>query len=116
VQQPATINVFTDPEARCYCVSDHNPNVVVFERHHIWPLGMGGPDDPSNIELLCPTTHMSVHHLLRAWFKYDVAPDWDVARHFSFYTRTLARRGYERWVAAGRPALSFDEVDNRQQT
>lgn len=101
VGQPQTVNVFTDPTARCLCVSDHNPNVIVFHRHHIWPLGMGGPDEPENLVLLCPTSHDATHNLLRAWVKAGGEPSWEIRRRFGPYVRRLAEEGYRTAVAAG---------------
>lgn len=78
----------------CRCVSNHNPNPMELNRHHIWPLGMGGPDTSDNIEWLCPTTHVNVHELLRAYEKYEGDPPWEIRKHFSPFVRTLAARGY----------------------
>lgn len=100
---PSSVNAFTDPDARCLCVADHNPNVVTFHRHHIWPLGMGGPDEPSNTVLVCPTTHYAVHHLLREWVAAGRQPAWEIRRRFGTYARELAEEGWDRWIDAGRP-------------
>lgn len=84
-----------DAGVTCVCVADHRPNVDEHEKHHIWPLGRGGPDTPENLVWLCPTTHMNVHTLERAWWKAKGSPSWDVRKRFNYYTRELARRAYE---------------------
>lgn len=94
---PRTVNAFTDPLARCECVADHNPNVITFHQHHVWPLGMGGPDEASNLVLLCPTVHASIHHLLREFVRADGEPGWLITRHFGNYPRRLAAQGYYAW-------------------
>lgn len=95
VGSPRTVNAFTHPEAECVCVTDHNPNVITFHEHHIWPLGMGGPDTRANIVLLCPTSHASVHHLIREYDKAGGEPPWDVRKRFNLYVRSLAKQGWE---------------------
>lgn len=85
-----------DDGQHCHCVSDHNPNPMELNRHHIWPLYAGGPDEDWNIVWLCPTTHVNVHELLRAWEKYEGEPPWDIRKHFSHYTRSLAEEGWNR--------------------
>lgn len=100
VGQPATVNVFTDPSASCPCVTDHNPNVVVFNRHHVVPLSWGGPDDDDNVLLLCPTGHYTVHHLLREARRAGVHPDrlpWEVRRVAGPNLRAVAADGWEQW-------------------
>lgn len=78
----------------CKCVQNHNPNPMELNRHHVWPLGMGGPDSDDNVEWLCPTSHANVHELLRAYVKYEGQPPWEVRKYFSPYIRNLASRGY----------------------
>lgn len=85
---------------QCVCVSDHNPNPMELNKHHIHPLGMGGADTEDNIVWLCPTSHANVHELLRAWVKNEGEPSWNVRKHFSPYVRDIAEDGYRRWVAS----------------
>jgi hypothetical protein len=65
------------------------------EIHHIVPRGapFHGPDVEDNRVPLCPTSHSSVHALLRAYLKArktgKLAP-LEVA-HYSPYVRHLAR-------------------------
>lgn len=56
---------------KCICVADHNPEPLELERHHVWPLGMGGPDTEGNVVWLDPTAHMNVHELLRLMLKWS---------------------------------------------
>ena len=99
VGQPRTVNAFTDPGASCPCVSDHNPNVITFNIHHIQPLAHGGADTEDNEILICATTHYSVHHLLREAFKRDVSPNevpWEIRKRFGPFARDLAQQGWDR--------------------
>ena len=83
----------------CVCVADHNPEPRDLERHHIWPLGRGGPDVAVNVVAICPSTHTNSHILERAWFKASGSPSWEIRRQFNFYTRELARRAYQSTMA-----------------
>lgn len=88
----------------CDCVSRHSPVCRSVHRHHVWPLGMGGPDEPANIVRICPNQHAMIHRLIRLWgYRYDGEPPWWIRRHFSPLARTLAEQGWRAWVAAGRP-------------
>lgn len=98
----AEINAFTHPDAECLCVAEHNPTVVTFHQHHIWPLAMGGPDTWANIVTLCPTSHANVHHLLREWVRAAGPPPWTIRRRFNHYVRGLAETG---WYTATRGRL-----------
>lgn len=92
--------------AVCECRADHRPAPLDGEWHHIWPLGMGGPDVVSNRVFLCPTAHTNVHAILR--LMVGAAREWawdEVVGHFdapvSRYAYAVAVEGFRRWVAAG---------------
>lgn len=51
----------------CECVKEHRPTMLEYNDHHIWPLGDGGPDHPSNRVPICPTTHANVHKIYRSF-------------------------------------------------
>ncbi len=88
----------------CLCQVTHRPHPLELERHHIWPLGMGGPDDDANIAWLCPTAHTNAHEILRhfmrsgalTWTKVGALYDVPVSR----YAYDLAVDGYHRWIRA----------------
>lgn len=40
-------------ERRCLCVKNHVPEPRELHRHHVWPLGEGGPDVVANLRWLC---------------------------------------------------------------
>ena len=93
-----------DLTATCACVTEHRPPVLEYQQHHVWPLGMGGPDTPDNRVWLCPTAHANVHELLRAFMR-DGPLTWGevlaaTERPVSRYAYALARRGYDAWRAA----------------
>jgi len=84
----------------CACVGDHRPLVLEYEKHHLWPIGMGGPEHKATLLLLCPSTHSSVHRILRDMVKNDWHPR---RRHEPAYAHHVATLGYQAWVEAGRP-------------
>lgn len=89
----------------CHCRTEHRPAPLELERHHIWPLGLGGPDVAQNVAWICPTTHTNVHELLR-WFIREerVVPFKTVTEAYDVevnrYAYDLAVEGYKRYVAA----------------
>ena len=83
----------------CVCVTDHHPEPVDGEEHHIWPKGQGGPDTKDNLIFICPTAHTNLHILERAWYRAGGQPSWEIRRQFNFYTRELARRAYQSTMA-----------------
>lgn len=70
---------------------------VPIERHHRWPLGLGGPDVASNIVTVCANGHYETHAFIDHLMKGTAA---SVQRHFGAKVRALAMQG---WVEAGRP-------------
>lgn len=82
------------------CGAHTHREQVPIESHHIWPLGMGGPDVPSNRVTLCANAHLSVHALLDLYVRYGDEPPWEERRHFGPVVRRYARTG---WHRAGRP-------------
>lgn len=82
--------------ADCTVHAEHAPRVNHPEVHHVWPVGMGGPDVPENRVPLCPTGHTNVHDLLRAALKGTGVDDlpWEYRRRFHYGERELARTGY----------------------
>lgn len=94
-----------DTGKTCRCIATHRPAPLELEKHHIWPLGMGGPDTADNIEWLCPTTHTNAHELLRAMVKIQQILPF---QHFvDLYEQPVSRHAYEvacegfrRWQAA----------------
>lgn len=87
----------------CWCSSEHRPPVLEGEYHHIWPLGMGGPDSPDNRVYVCSTTHGNIHELLRLMCQAGrTLTDYELQgledRPVSRYAATVAREGYRRFV------------------
>lgn len=93
-----------DSGQRCTCMAEHRPAPLELERHHIWPVGMGGPDIDSNIVWVCPTTHTNTHELLRAMvgvkgvIRYSVF-DGQYEQPVSRRAYDLAVEGFMRWQA-----------------
>lgn len=92
-----------DEGQTCLCRATHSPYPLELERHHVWPLGMGGPDTTENVVFVCPTTHTNTHELLRlfmrdgslTWGEIGAIYDVPVSR----YAFDLAHEGYRRVLA-----------------
>ena len=91
-----------DAGRHCDCQAEHRPAPLDLERHHVWPLAMGGPDTAANIEWLCPTAHTNVHEILRTfmaqghltWGQVGALYDVPVSRH----AYAIATLGYRRVI------------------
>lgn len=82
-----------DSRYNCKCVSKHVPRALELHRHHVWPLGEGGPDAGENLVVLCPTTHSNVHRLWRLYEQHNGRPPWDILRNYSEYARAIVEKG-----------------------
>ena len=82
----------------CQLHGYHIPKPLWIERHHVQPLGMLGPDEPGNWLWCCPTGHYDIHALLGPLANGKGMPKGGTASE-----RAAAKRGYDMWVAAGKP-------------
>lgn len=85
-------------EGKCLCVGKHIPKPMELHKHHVWPVGEGGPDTKANLLILCPTTHANVHRLWRLYERYDLEgrrPPWSELKGYSEYARSIVERGRE---------------------
>ena len=92
--------------ARCLCVATHEPAPLDLDEHHVWPLGMGGPDVALNRVWLCPTAHRNAHEILREMVRVKRALTWsEVLDMFetpvSRYAYRVALLGFRRWQNHG---------------
>lgn len=78
-------------EERC-AVHRHKTRVPI-DRHHIWPLGMGGPDTPENIVTVCPNGHRDIHDYMRELIRTPSGVSWLIRIGYGWKVRRLARRG-----------------------
>lgn len=46
----------------CFRLSDSLPGPQTLEAHHVIPVEQGGPDDRSNIWIVCTPCHRMIHH------------------------------------------------------
>jgi hypothetical protein len=76
---------------------------VPIEQHHVWPLGMGGPDEPGNRISVCPNGHYMIHEFIRQLIIHSGGVPHDVSRHFGAKVRRYALRG---WTEAGKPSAA----------
>lgn len=92
-----------DSGKKCICAADHHPDPLELERHHIWPLGMGGSDAEENVVWVCPTTHTNIHEILREMVRV-ITPlpfRWFTDRYeqpVSRYAYEIALKGYDLWI------------------
>lgn len=93
-----------DDGRRCLCVSEHRPAPLELDRHHVWPLALGGPDTDENILWCCPNCHRNTHEVLRLLIRGGRLTYSQVAavqpQPVSRYAYALAVRGYDLWMAA----------------
>lgn len=82
----------------CQLHARHTPTPLVIIKHHVIPLGMGGPDLASNWAWCCDTGHRNVHTLMGPIANGKPMPARGTASE-----RALAQAGYDGWVALGRP-------------
>ena len=65
---------------------------VIYEKHHIVPRGLGGPDIPANIIYLTPKEHVVAHHLLAKAY-----PNEEKLQG-GFNIKSLKKHNYSRWM------------------
>lgn len=81
------------------CAVHRHRELVPIERHHVWPLGEGGPDAPTNRIVVCANGHYSIHALLDLLLKNRGQLPWTVRRQYGPRVRQYARAGYEQITA-----------------
>lgn len=82
----------------CLLHSRHLPETHVNHRHHIWPLGEGGPDIEDNIVVVCATGHGNIHDLLRHFKMLGGKVPYQILRRYSYKEREFAELGYKRLI------------------
>lgn len=90
-----------DVDEVCGCVSEHRPPVLELHAHHSWPVYLGGPKD-GPVVWVCPTTHASIHELLRMMLRAGrVLSYWECQvwspRPVARYAWTLAAEGFRHY-------------------
>lgn len=66
-QEPPGIRTVAFADFGCVLASksNHRPTPAIAQLHHVWPMGMGGPEDGERVPL-CGTHHLDVHEAIRA--------------------------------------------------
>ena len=82
-----------DGSVECTLHRYHSPEVVSFDEHHVIPKGKGGPDEDTNIEVVCPTGHRNVHTLMRLFDR--IGPEKVERTSWGEATWAMALRGWE---------------------
>jgi hypothetical protein len=67
---------------------------VPIDKHHIWPLSRGGPDEPGNIINVCANGHRRIHDYLRLLVRHKGNVPWLTKRLFGHRVRQVALRGW----------------------
>ena len=98
------IKVNPSGDKKCLCVANHTPEPRELHRHHVWPLGEGGPDTKINLRWLCPTAHANTHRLWREYDRVGCEPTWEIRRVYSPYVRRLVADGWNQAHAAASPS------------
>lgn len=80
----------------CQVHNKHIPESRMNHRHHIWPLGEGGPDIEDNIVVCCPTGHYNIHDLLQQYRMLMGDVPYATLRRYSHGERRFAELGYKR--------------------
>jgi hypothetical protein len=80
------------------CACHSHREMVPIERHHVWPLGMGGPDIDGNKITVCANAHYSIHAFLDLLVKTAGHVDAETTKRFSPKVRRYARSGYAEWM------------------
>lgn len=82
------------------CAAHTHHEWVPLERHHVWPVGMGGPNVADNIITVCCNAHYACHEYIRQLMLHNGEVPWEIVRHFGPKIRRFAIRG---WTEAGKP-------------
>ncbi len=98
MNNPTTMTIPLMTALPCTVHLRHSPHSHINHRHHVWPLGRGGPDTRDNTVVVCPTGHANIHRLLDFLILEDGKVPWHIARSFMIGERRIARLGYERIV------------------
>jgi len=83
--------------ALCEVHRRHTPASHINDRHHVWPLGKGGPDIPENIITVCPTGHRNIHHLLESFIAHKGEVPTLKLRTYTRGERAAAKLGWQRF-------------------
>lgn len=80
----------------CQVHKQHVPEPHINHRHHVWPLGHGGPNIQDNIIAVCPTGHMNIHDLIQHYLVLMGDIPYKILRTYSLDERKYAKLGYDR--------------------
>lgn len=93
----------SDPHSRLYTTvqpcqvhKKHMPETHINHRHHVYPLGEGGPDILDNIIIVCATGHMNIHDLLSHYKMLQGKVPYSILRRYALEERKYAKLGYDR--------------------
>lgn len=81
------------------CAVHRHTSYVPLERHHVHPVGMGGPNVAANLITVCCNAHYSIHEYIRQLMLTggQKPANW---RH---YGRKVVAYAVQGWTAAGKP-------------
>lgn len=82
----------------CQLHNTHTPASHLNHRHHVWPLGEGGPATAANQVVVCPTGHYNIHALLDEYRTRNGSVSYTIIRCYARQERVLAALGWDRMV------------------
>lgn len=84
------------------CWAHTHRDDVPLEVHHLWPVGLGGPDTRANRISICANAHSATHDLLDKMLKARTPElSWLVRRRYGRKIRRLAVAGYTAILTRG---------------
>ena len=92
-------------ENRCFACGVKYPFGVKLERAHIHPLWLGGPNDASNLHLLCHVCHKDSENLGRPDKPKSLERYWAW-----FFSRDIRKRSISSRIRNGDPGV-FEEMN-----
>ena len=103
---PRTIDGgFVKCDFETWVCSNHSALAGGFDEHHRRPKSMGGPENPDDKLILCPTHHRRQHALVRAYVEHG--PNVQTVKWYSPAEKAVARFAYQRWSDIGRPHVQW---------
>lgn len=78
------------------CAVHRHRSSVPIQTHHVFPVGLGGPNVHSNRVQICADGHTEVHNYMNLLVG-DAVP-WRVRLRYGFRVRRLARQGWDAYL------------------
>lgn len=100
MNQPVGVRMGTE------CAVHTHRGIVPQEIHHIWPLGLGGPNTPDNKIQVCANGHYAIHSLLDLYLKAGTTGLKPHPTGYGTMIKRYARRGFEATMQAAQRGVT----------